>query len=203
MLDIGDREWRYQLASARLEALCDPDPADPYPRHNQTCGANTGIRAAWYHRIGGCPAIPTGEDGAMFASVWAQDGIVRHDPRPHVTVSARVVGRATGGMADALALRHGEDYRCDDLLEPADDLARRSRWRAQARRAFHAGALPAWLAGKGLAVEGVPAPWFGASWQAIEAQAPPLRKARLTPAMLDHELVRIAALIAELTETPA
>ena len=99
VLDIGAREWEYQGLAAELEAHCDPEAHDPWPRHNQACGANAGITKAWYERIGGLPVLRTGEDSAMFREVWCRDGQIRHDMRPHVTVSARLAGRAQGGMA--------------------------------------------------------------------------------------------------------
>lgn len=201
VLDVGAREWEYQGLSAELEALCDPEPHDPWPRHNQTCGANAAITRAWYERIGGLPVLRTGEDGAMFEEVARRDGRIRHDVRPHVTVSARLVGRAQGGMADALSSRHGDDYLCDDLLEPADDLARRSRWRHAAREAFSAGAMTSWAGSMGidaaLARSATNAACFGEAWRLLEAGTPILAKQRITAEALDRELVRIRRLLEE------
>jgi hypothetical protein len=199
VLDVGAREWRYQALSAQLEALCDPLAHDPWPNHNQRCGANAAIRADWYDRIGGLPVLRTGEDGAMFREVLSRDGLVRHDPGPHVTVSARLVGRAQGGMADALSSRHGEAYLCDDLLEPARDLERRALWRAEARTAFREGRLADWAQTKGcasdLAERAATLGHFGAGWLLLEEAWPGLAKRRIAARDLDGELATIRQLL--------
>lgn len=199
VLDIGAREWEYQQLSAELEALTDPEPHDAWPRHNQTCGANAAIRYDWYHRIGGLPVIRTGEDSAMFNEVRRRDGLIRHDMASHVTVSARLTGRAEGGMADALSARHGDAYLCADLLEPADDLERRARWRHWARIAHANGKLADWgrLFGVSAATtaRAANAVSFGEAWLILEALVPALARRRITPATLDHELTRIRQLL--------
>ena len=199
VLAIGALEWEYQGLTAELEARCDPVEHDPWPNHNQTCGANIAIRRSWYERIGGLPVLRTGEDGALFREVWRRDGRIRHDRRPHVTVSARLVGRAQGGMADALAARHGDDYRCDELLEPAEDLMRRARWRAQARRAFARGEWAAWAASVGidpdLAKETCGHTHFGAAWLALEDRWPGFVKRRIAAAGVGAELAHIRTLL--------
>jgi glycosyltransferase involved in cell wall biosynthesis len=207
VLDIGAREWDYQGQSAALEALCDPQPHDPWPRHNQTCGANAAIAKPWYEKIGGLPVLRTGEDGAMFSEVWGLDGRVRHDMRPHVTVSARLVGRAQGGMADALSSRHGDQYLCDDLLEPADDLMRRASWRHAAREAFNASRLREWALAAGAdpdcAEAAAEKPHFGQAWQTLEARWPCLAKRRITARGLDLELARINRLLTDIRRPDA
>jgi hypothetical protein len=207
VLEVGALEWEYQGLSAELEARLDPDPANPWPRHNQTCGANAAIRAEWYRRIGGLRVIRTGEDAAMFDSVFRLDGIVRNAMRPHVTVSARLAGRAQGGMADALSLRHGDQYLCDDLLEPTDDLMRRAGWRHEARAAFVDGRLEEWAMGVGLsrAVIGpaVLHQYFGSAWREIEARAPILIKRRIPGSAIGDELSRMKAVLRHLHEREA
>ena len=196
VLEVGAREWEYQGLCAELEALCDPEPHDPWPRHNQTCGANLGITKSAYGAIGGLPILRTGEDSALVREVWRRDGRVRHDPGPHVTVSARLIGRAQGGMADALSSRHGEDYLCDDLLEPAHDLMQRALWRHAARNAFEAGALAQWASSVGAQLNSTHAT-FGDAWLAIESDTPVLAKRRLSVPELERELTRIGHLLAQ------
>ena len=199
VLQTGALEWEYQLLSAELEALIDPEPTNPWPRHNQTCGANAGIRADWYRRIGGLPVLRTGEDSAMFDAVFRRDGVIRNAMRPHVTVSARLSGRAQGGMADALTLRHSADYLCDDLLEPADDLVRRALWRREARLAFSLGRFEEWAAGADMPAVAVnhalQERTFGSAWRALEADAPRLAKQRISARLISTELDRIKALL--------
>lgn len=124
-LAIGKLEWDYLALLAKAEAMFDPQPHDPMPRHAQCCGANIGITKSMLAAVGGVPAIPTGEDRALMKAVRQIGGKVRHDPRPHVTASARTIGRASGGMADALTSRTSIDYLCDEQFEPAAELVSR------------------------------------------------------------------------------
>lgn len=136
-LEIGALEWEYLDLLAQAEAKFDPRPHDPAPRHAQCCGANIGITASMLARVGGVPPLATGEDRALIDAVGAVGGLVRHDPAPHVTASARTLGRATGGMADALAARMTSGYRCDAQFEPVARL--KAKWAArQAARPFDA-----------------------------------------------------------------
>lgn len=199
VLDVGAREWAYQAMSAQLEALCDPVAHDPWPNHNQQCGANAAITRVWYEKVGGLPMLRTGEDGALFREVWRRDGAIRHDPAPHVTVSARLVGRAQGGMADALSSRHGDTYLCDDLLEPARDLERRALWRAAARAAFGEGELARWAVAHGadpaLARAAARQSPFGEAWLWLEGAWPMLAKRRVAARDIDGELDTIRRLL--------
>jgi glycosyltransferase involved in cell wall biosynthesis len=188
VLAVGADEWEYQKLVAQVEALADPETHDPWPKHNQNCGANAGITAAFYQRIGGLPALPVGEDRAMFDAVRALDGKVRHSSKSHVTASARTIGRAAGGMADALRDRHEAEYLCDDLLEPVADLVRRAIWRHQCRSAWANGDLAEYLERIGLGNAprttdpGTP---FGTIWNLVEQTHPKLQKQRLVPGDLD------------------
>ncbi|MGY2736695.1 glycosyltransferase [Sphingomonas sp. UYP23] len=179
-LRIGALEWTYLGLIAEAEPLFDPLAHDPAPRHAQRCGANLGITRAMLERIGGVPALATGEDRALLAAVERADGRVRHDRAPHVTASARLVGRAGGGMADALRQRLAEDYLCDDQLGPADALI--ALWRArQAARA-------AWRADL---ADGTT---FGSAWAATERRS--YNTPRLRPADLPAEIDRLRDWIA-------
>lgn len=168
-LAIGKLEWDYLSLIAEAENLFDPKPYDPAPRHAQRCGANMGITRAMLNAVGGVPSIATGEDLALFDAVERAGGKLRHEPTSHVVASARMSGRAAGGMADALANRLLDDYRCGEQFERADDLV--TRWTIQQRDRDGAG---------NLAVN-------------------PLTKrpaTRLTPAQLANETVRLRQLMA-------
>ena len=167
-LAIGKLEWDYLSLMAEAEAVFDPREHDPWPRHAQQCGANLGITRAMLETVGGIPSIATGEDRVLIATVEAAGGKVRHDPRPHVTASARTAGRASGGMADALAFRMSHDYLCGDEFEPADDLVARLKRRRSARS-------------------------FARTDEPIDSSMP--RRQRLKPAALQHELNRLRTLI--------
>ncbi|MEC5325403.1 hypothetical protein [Aurantimonas sp. A3-2-R12] len=55
-----------------------------------------------YDRVGGLPALPRREDLAFVTNVRSSGFKVRHAPEVIVEVSARLSGRAAGGMADCL-----------------------------------------------------------------------------------------------------
>ena len=103
ILERGSLEWEYQQLVAEMVARVDPDPHDPWPRHNQNCGASAAITCATYRRIGGLPPRPVGEDRALFEMVRRVDGRIRHSLDVQVVTSARTDGRALGGLSDASA----------------------------------------------------------------------------------------------------
>ena len=187
-LAIGANEWKYLSLVAAIEARLDPVPHDPWPRHAQRCGANFGIRAAMLNRIGGVPALPCGEDRALFARVEAADGRIRHAMQPHVTASARLDGRATGGMASTLAARARGAAMCDTLLEPAEPMLTRLHLRSAAREAWHAGRFSAWLQAVGLTVPAAMPRCYGAAWQALAECNDACRAQPLDPATIDAQI---------------
>ncbi|MEM7566228.1 MAG: glycosyltransferase family A protein [Pseudomonadota bacterium] len=87
----------------RIECAVDPVAHDPWPRHHDTLGASLAIRGAMYARIGGAPVRAASEDVALAQEVRLQGGRVRRCPRVRVAVSARLTGRAQGGMAQTLS----------------------------------------------------------------------------------------------------
>jgi hypothetical protein len=201
VLSIGSLEWDYQKLAAQIEALADPEPHDPWPRHNQHCGANAGITAEFYKRIGGLPALPVGEDRAMFDAVRALDGQVRHSLLAHVTASARTAGRASGGMADAIRTRQEADYLCDEALEPVANLVRRATWRHQARTAWRNGDLNEWFSiiGLGNAPRATdPGTPFGTVWALVEQSHPKLKRTRLKPEQLQGQIEQAQRYLARL-----
>ncbi len=113
------------------------------------------------------------------------DARVRHDPAIEVMVSGRIVGRAEGGMADAIRRRMvQQDEFTDDQVEPAEDAFRRYSLRERARRAWTGAARP----GSGQRIWGCqPHGWraawrdgfFGSAWAALEARSPVLQRRRV------------------------
>ncbi len=194
-LQIGDLEWRYLALRAAAEARFDPRPHDPAPRHAQRCGANIGITRAALERVGGVPAMASGEDRALLAALDAIDAKVRHAVGPHVTASGRQVGRASGGMADALAARTNAEYRSDEQFEDAETLVHRVRVRADARAAWTAGAWPDFAQEHDLASV-TSQPYFGATWAAVEAATPALAHHPLDVAALERAVARLEELLA-------
>jgi cellulose synthase/poly-beta-1,6-N-acetylglucosamine synthase-like glycosyltransferase len=86
-------------------------PGDPWPNHDYEGGASIALTFDMYRKIGGCPALPCGEDRALFEAVRAAGGRVRHALDVRVFTSGRRRGRAKGGAADTIGLwcRHGAD----------------------------------------------------------------------------------------------
>jgi hypothetical protein len=119
-------ECAYAALLDEIAALLTPLPHDPWPRHDEHSGASIAVRLPAYHAAGGVPAIPTGEDRALFAALAANGARIRHAPEVWVTVSGRLEGRAAGGMADTIRARIAEPPRwLDERLEPLDDRLRR------------------------------------------------------------------------------
>jgi glycosyltransferase involved in cell wall biosynthesis len=200
VLEKGALEWDYQNLAAELEAKADREAHDPWPRHNQNCGANAAITLDRYREIGGIPPLPVGEDRAMFDAIRTADGKIRHSLKAHVTASARTVGRAQGGMADALNTRGSAAYECDEILEPAAALFRRSLWRNSARRAWVNGTFAAWADRCGVSATGATAGaenTFGAAWAKLEQAEYRLARRRMKSDELPREIRRIKRLLAK------
>ena len=95
----------YWQAVRAIDEKLDPSPHDPAPRHGDHTGASLALRASLYRAVGGLPPLPSGEDNALVTKVVENGGRLRHDPAVRVHVSDRIVGRATGGMAQDMARR--------------------------------------------------------------------------------------------------
>jgi hypothetical protein len=204
ILERGSLEWEYQQLAAELDARVDPEPHDPWPRHNQNCGASAAVTAAAYRAIGGLPPRPVGEDRALFEMLRRMDGRIRHSLEVQVVTSARTDGRASGGLADEIRLRTDPNHPCDDALEVAISTFRRALWRGQLRALWRAGQVDshaeAWAARMRIPVENVRAalgrhPYFGAFWAELEGQSPRLSWRLVTMAGLKRELRRIRRLV--------
>src|SRR6202522_180774 len=97
LLDVG-----YRRALEEMRSLYAPEPEDPFPRHHQHYGASLAVTAAAYAKAGGMPLTRSSEDAALYRAVVASGGRFRHSYRVQVRTSARVLGRAEGGLAGAL-----------------------------------------------------------------------------------------------------
>jgi glycosyltransferase involved in cell wall biosynthesis len=205
ILERGSLEWEYQQLAAELEARADPQACDPWPRHNQNCGASAAITARAYRLIGGLPPRPVGEDRALFQSLRRVDGRIRHSLDVQVITSARIDGRALGGLSDAIRLRGEPDHPCDEMLEVAVVTLRRAVWRSRLRQLWRQ------TCGSGLLA---PTPWpktlgiserdfrraadrrhFGEFWTELEALSPRLKRQLVTGAQLKGELRRMRRLV--------
>lgn len=96
-----NRLTQYYVALDWLRARHGTD--EPWPRHWYEGGASLATTLGWYRRIGGAPVPSVAEDRAFFAALKDAGARVRHATDVRVTTSARLDGRAPGGMADTLA----------------------------------------------------------------------------------------------------
>jgi hypothetical protein len=96
------RHLYYAKLVDRLASLVDPLPHDPWPRHSDHTGASLAVRSEVYAAVGGMPALPFREDVAFVERVCRAGYRLRHPLDVQVTVSARLDGRAVGGMSDCL-----------------------------------------------------------------------------------------------------
>jgi hypothetical protein len=95
-------QLHYARLADRLATLIEPSAYDPWPRHSDHTGASLAVRADVYAAVGGIPALPFREDLAFVSRVKGAGYRVRHSLDVRVRVSARLEGRARGGMADCI-----------------------------------------------------------------------------------------------------
>jgi hypothetical protein len=183
-----------------LAWMLDPEPHDPMPRHTEASGASLAVRVDAFRRAGGIPNIRSGEDRAFVRALWMSDARVRHDPTIQVVVSGRIIGRAEGGMADAMRRRMvQQDEFTDEQIEPGADAFRRYVLRARARRVWSGMPEPSLAADLALSpkcLSGcVARPAFGSMWAALEARSPVLQRRRVRFTDLAREIVAAEALL--------
>jgi hypothetical protein len=203
ILERGALEWEYQQLAAELEARADPEAHDPWPRHNQNCGASAAVTAAAYRRIGGLPPKRVGEDRALFEMVRRADLKIRHSLEVQVVTSARTDGRALGGLSDAIRLRGDPDHPCDEALEEAVTTLRRALWRADLRSDWKAGRLDqhreAWMQRLAITApdfrRALERRTFGEIWAELEGKSPRLTRKLVTGGLLRRELRRMRRLV--------
>jgi hypothetical protein len=118
---------RYWACVRTIEDDIDPCRWDPAPRHGDHTGASLAILGPLYRAAGGVPAIPAGEDRALVEAAVAAGGRLGHPMSVWTRVSARTIGRATGGMADHMQALSDRVARGEPTLLPSFD-----QWRARA-----------------------------------------------------------------------
>lgn len=200
-------EDHYLRLMAEIYHLCDPRDHDPWPNHRVSSGASLAVTLAAYRAVGGLPAVALGEDGAFTRRLEAHGFAVRRPMSVAVSTSCRFDGRAKGGAADTMRLRHADaDAPCDDDIEPALAVLRRALCLGALRRAYAAGCLeyPIWARRLGwtmrtwssvLAHGAVGRP-FEALWQHVELESPVLSRRRtLRPTDLPHQIDRAEAVL--------
>jgi GT2 family glycosyltransferase len=197
------REAMYAALLDEIAALVDPDPADPWPRHQQHSGASIAMTASILHAAGGAPRVPHGEDRALIERFRLVDARIRHAPDIEVPVSGRLEGRAKGGMAESLSRRARQpDEETDAALEPAVDAYRRLLARARLRRAGNniraAEALARdLLIDPDIMAIALRAGNFGAAWALVERLSPVLHRRRVKFTSLARETRQAMALLGQ------
>jgi len=199
-------ECEYAALLDEIDALIDPDPADPWPRHSEHSGASIALKRDIYRLAGGVPAVPIGEDRALIASLRRVDAKIRHAWDVSVVVSGRTEGRAPGGMADTMRRRMvAQDPLIDDRLEPAANCATRAWARAQFRRAWSGAEERAELLdslARDLRLDRnrlerrASLPHFGAAWEMVEESSPVLARVRVSRAGLAVETAHARRILA-------
>jgi GT2 family glycosyltransferase len=193
-LHFDDLRERFLLGLLdEISACIDPDPADPWPRHQQHSGASIAVRAAALRKAGGPPGVPNGEDRALIERLRQVDARIRHAPDICVPVSGRLDGRAEGGMAAAIKRRTSrQDALTDEALEPTVDAYRRVLARARLRGVFAGAGGQAALA-KDLLIEpramqaALDTEYFGTAWGNVQQASPVLQRRRVAFADLARE----------------
>lgn len=187
-------ERRYDRLLTELFSRLDPSPHDPWPRHACEAGASLACRLSAYEAIGGLPRVPFGEDRALCRQMRNGGFLVRHDPAIVVSTSARLHGRAAGGMAETLRYRaRHPDSPCDDYLEPFIDAFRRGLLRGRAHRAFAREGGEAFLSlgarcGEAALAACRNSRTFDAGWQTLEDECAELARRPLRPRELPCEI---------------
>jgi len=200
----GKLESVYEDLLAEIFALLDPQLCNPWPHHATISGASLGLTREAYLRVGRLPRIPLGEDKALVAALRRHDARIRFAPEVTVVTSARIAGRAIGGVADTLRLRSDDPGAlCDEALEPCATAFKRALWRGRLRRGGLS-AMGGWRKSLHISAAGArkiqASSTFGEAWRGIELFSPQLAKRRLSPTDLPREIERATRLLRRLQE---
>jgi hypothetical protein len=148
LLDPGthvayQRDRELQGLVAKLEAILDPDPADPWPRHLEHFGASLACTTSIYAHAGGLPPVRPLEDVAFIDALRKVGARIRHCPRTQVSTSARLDGRAEVGLSGQLKLWQQQSRSNDPhLVDSAQWTEHRFRLLAALRRINESRDLP-------------------------------------------------------------
>ncbi len=199
-------EGQYRQACLELIHQLDPDSDNAWPHHNQISGASLAITRAVHDAVGGVPAVPLAEDRALARRVAQHDYRICYCARARVITSCRMIGRAEGGMAEALRIRAGsEDYLIDESLEPAHLVLLRAGTRASARRVWESGENRHELYGF-LDIDASHfavldrARQFGLFWHLLEHYAHCLQGERMLYSQLPEQLEKLQTILSQVNQ---
>jgi hypothetical protein len=198
----GRMEGVYEELLAEISARLDPLAWNPWPHHSTISGASVSVTRKMYERVGGLPDIALGEEKAFAARLRRHGARVRFAPDVSVVTSARLAGRAVGGVADTLRIRSEDPAAlCDESLEPCATAFKRARWRGRLRRdglrleiRWREALALSCAAGE----NAVTAATFGESWHLIEEASPALAHVKLAPSELPAQIRRARRLLSRL-----
>jgi len=187
------RETFFLTLLDEINVLLNPDPFDPWPRHQQQSGASIAMRSDVLRMAGGPPHVAACEDRVLIEKLRLVDARIRHAPDIMVQVSGRLEGRAAGGMAETIRRRMiHQDALTDEKLEPSIDAFRRAM--AQARlRAVRQGIEDSQALATDLLINPaeidciLQTEFYGQAWAGIQKVSPVLRRRRVAFADLAQE----------------
>ena len=197
------RECHYGRLIDEIDALLDPNPVDPWPRHTDNSGASLAVTAAVHRRAGGVPAVSPGEDRAFVEALKRTDARIRHAPEISVIVSGRIFGRAIGGMADTIRRRLIQpDTFLDEQLESPRDAVKRARLR-RLFRTIRKSPSPDSIRmfaervslSEGVVKHALSASFFGAAWAEVERQSRALARKPVVVRDLDDQTVKAVSIL--------
>jgi hypothetical protein len=204
-LGRGRLEDSYLRLVAEIYSRCDARPHDPWPNHRVSSGASLAITREAYMAIGGLPPRPVGEDSALTETLERAGYRVRHSMTVSVSTSCRLDGRAEGGAADTMRLRHAmPDAPCDDDLEPALKATRRAIYRGWLRKLLNAESsdvsLPrGWRIPEAVTKNATPGMAFEDVWQQVCDESPILRRGEpLRPSNLPRQIAMANIILRQL-----
>ena len=128
------RDVMYRTLVAKAEAILDPNPHDPWPRHFQHFGASIAVTCQMYEQAGRLPEKPFLEDEAFYRALLRTDAKIRQSPQVKVFTSTRQQGRVAVGFSEQLRYwsKLNQLSKCQ-LAEPAEAVILRLRNRQALR----------------------------------------------------------------------
>ena len=174
----------YRTLVAWLEHACDPIPHDPWPRHYHHFGSSFAVTPAAYRAVGGMAPEPVLEDLAFYRRLLKHDLPFRHSPNVLVHTSARLSGRVAVGLSDQLSRwTISASGTAQAPVERVADLRHRFLMRKEfrtlwSRKPTDSASRDAFRRRNAVAQQpldyALSTSFFGAGWEHLEAQLPPL-----------------------------
>ncbi len=106
--ELYAQENAFRHAWAELEALVDPQPEDPFPRHCSFVAASFAVTAEVYRRAGGLPDVAALEDRTFLQALRRVDARVRFSREVIAHTSGRHDARVEGGFGTLVKHLHAQ-----------------------------------------------------------------------------------------------